>query len=229
MYQSQGHDELDQDEQDKFLHTFDSVSHRDFEYQAGLPAVGVEGRLYSCKAFWISTLSSPLFLQNIVTFGYALPLKAFPESAFLNNNCSALNHPSFVEEAINDLLNKRCIEEHDFPPHVVNPLSVAEGKKLRLVLDLRYVNSFIECTRFKYEDLRTLSEIFESGFFFFTFDLESGYHHVSIVKHHQQLLGFRWQFSDGVRRYFTFKVLPFGLASACYVFTKLLRPLVARW
>ena len=26
-----------------------------------------------------------------------------------------------------------------------------------------------------------------------------------------------------------FCVLPFGLASACYVFTKLLRPLVKRW
>lgn len=31
------------------------------------------------------------------------------------------------------------------------------------------------------------------------------------------------------RRYFMFKVLPFGLATACYVFTKLLQPLVKRW
>ena len=31
------------------------------------------------------------------------------------------------------------------------------------------------------------------------------------------------------RRYFVFRVLPFGLATACYVFTKLLRPLVKRW
>ena len=82
---------------------------------------------------------------------------------------------------------------------------------------------------FKYEDLRMLSDILELGFFFVTFDLESGYHHVSIVKNNQQLLGFSWQFLDGIRRYFTFKVLPFGLASACYVFTKLLCPLVAHW
>ena len=33
----------------------------------------------------------------------------------------------------------------------------------------------------------------------------------------------------GARRYFTFKVLPFGLSTACFVFTKLLRPLVTRW
>ena len=120
------------------------------------------------------TLLSPLFVQNVVTYGYALPLKAFPVSAFLNNNCSALTHSSFVEEAIHDLLIKRCIEEHDFPPHLVYPLTVAEGKKLGLVLDLHYINALIECTGLKYEDLRTLSEIFESGFFFLTFDLESG-------------------------------------------------------
>ena len=156
--------EPDQEDLDKYNFT-ESVYCRDFEYQAGLPSVGVEGRLYNCRSFWLSTLSAPLFVQNIVTFGYALPLKAFPESAFFNNNCSALRHPSFVEEAIPDLLNKCCIKEHDFPLHVVNPLTVAEGKKLRLVLDLRYVNSLIKCPRFKYEDLRTLSEIFESGFF----------------------------------------------------------------
>ena len=87
------------------------------------------------------------------------------------------------------------INEHDNAPHVVNPLTVADGEKLRLVLDLRYINSFLESSRFKYEDLRTLSEIFESGFYFFTFDLESGYHLVSIVQHHQQFLGFSWLFS----------------------------------
>lgn len=96
-------------------------------------------------------------------------------------------------------------------------------------MDLPYINSFLESSRFKYEDLRTLSEIFGSGFYFFTFDLESGYHHVSIVQHHLQFLGFSRLFSHGVRRYFTLKVLPFGLSTACFVFTKLLRPLVTRW
>jgi len=32
-----------------------------------------------------------------------------------------------------------------------------------------------------------------------------------------------------VQTYFVFKVLPFGLSSACYFFTKLLRPLVKYW
>ena len=34
---------------------------------------------------------------------------------------------------------------------------------------------------------------------------------------------------DGVQKYFCFTVLPFGLSSSPYVFTKLLRPLVKFW
>ena len=41
----------------------------------------------------------------------------------------------------------------------VNPLSVAKGKKLRLVIDLRRVNNFLVRFKFKYEDLRSLSHV----------------------------------------------------------------------
>ena len=82
--------------------------------------------------------------------------------------------------------------------------------------------------KFKYEDLRSLSQVLEEGHWFFTWDLKSGYHHVDICLEHQTYLGFSWQF-NGVIRYFTFAVLPFGLSSACFCFTKLLRPLVKRW
>ena len=45
---------------------------RDFECEAGFSSGGVAGRLFSARSFWVSTLSSPLFVQNIVTYGYAL-------------------------------------------------------------------------------------------------------------------------------------------------------------
>jgi hypothetical protein len=110
----------------------------------------------------------------------------------------------------------------------VNPLTVAEGKKLRLVLDLRHVNEFTHVSKFKYEGLNSLADMFSQGFYFFTFDLESGYHHIDIFEPHQKFLGFSWVF-DNVVRYFTFSVLPFGLNTASHCFTKMLRPLVTRW
>ena len=62
----------------------------------------------------------------------------------------------------------------------------------------------------------------------FSFDVKSGYHHVLMWPPHQFFLGFSW-FYKGKTRYFCFRVLPFGLSSAPYVFTKLFRPLVAYW
>ena len=118
--------------------------------------------------------------------------------------------------------------EHSVPPFCVNPLTVAEGKKLRLVIDLRHVNDFLVKPKFKYEDLRSLSQVLDEGHCFFTFDLKSGYHHVDICSTHQKYLGFAWYFNN-VARYFTFGVLPFGLSSAGFCFTKLMRPLAKRW
>ena len=67
------------------------------------------------------------------------------------------------------------------------------------------------------------------GDFMFSFDRKSGYHHVEIFPEHRQYLSFSWTFSSGITKYFQFSVLPFGLSSASYLFTKLLKPLVKKW
>ena len=43
-----------------------------------------------------------------------------------------------------------------------------------------------------------------------------------------KFLGFSWSFV-GVVSYFVFRVLPFGLSSACYLFMKMFKPFAARW
>ena len=66
------------------------------------------------------------------------------------------------------------------------------------------------------------------GDYLFSFDLKSGYHHFDIFPDHQTFWGFSSVFPGSVR-YFCFSVLPFGLSSAPYVFTKCLRPLIKFW
>ena len=188
----------------------------------------VRGGLSQCATYWRDTLHASQFVQSIVEDGYKIRFQSLPETCFLANNKSARDQPEFVAEAIQKLLKGRYIEEQSEPPHCVNPLSVAKGKKLRLVLDLRHVNGHLLKQSFRYEDLRSLSQLFEQQFWFFTWDLKSGYHHVEIYVSHRTFQGFSWNF-NGRPRYFTFCVLPFGLSSACYCFTKLLRPLVKRW
>jgi len=52
---------------------------------------------------------------------------------------------------------------------------------------------------------------------------------VDIFPDHLKYLAFSWDFGRGHTRYFQFTVLPFGLSSALYIFTKLLKPLETHW
>ena len=113
--------------------------------------------------------------------------------------------------------------------HTINPLSVADiGKQLRLILDLRYINKHLRVQKFKYEDLRTFQNLFGKGDFFFKTDLKSGYHHLDILEGHQKCLGLSCCIS-GMQRYFVFTVLVFGLATALFVFTKVVEVLIKHW
>ena len=71
--------------------------------------------------------------------------------------------------------------------------------------------------------------IFSEDYFVFSFDLKSGYHHVDIFPDHRRFLAFSWHFGTNRVRYFQFTVLPFGLSSAPFIFTKLIKPLEAFW
>jgi hypothetical protein len=180
--------------------------------------------------YWLNELEPSSFVAGIITEGYRLPFLRLPEPVFQLNHRSALRNASFVCDAIAELVSGRCVVEHASCPIVCSPLSVvtnASGKQ-RLVLDLRYINQFLPDRKFKYEGLELVPTLFQIGDFFTTFDLKSGYHHVDIHEDSWPYLGFSWG-SGTARRWFMFRVLPFGLSTACYVFTKLLRPLVKRW
>ena len=114
-------------------------------------------------------------------------------------------------------------------PYCCNPLTVAEGKKLRLVLDLRNVNPYVQKKKYRYEDLDAVTDILNTNDYFTMFDLVSAYYHINIHPEFYKYLGFQWNFRDGKTRYFMYTVLVFGLSTAGYVFTKTMRCLVTHW
>ena len=179
--------------------------------------------------FW-RKIGADEFICTTVKDGYRIPFLTFPEPSILSNNQSALNRKEFVELELSKLLDSNCIEKCSSAPEVVNPLSVSERSdgKCRLILDLRHINKHLFKFGVKYEGLEILSQYLVPNGFFIKFDLKSGYHHLGIFPPHQKYLGFSWKFGDKVE-YFMFRVLPFGLSSACNIFTKLLRPIVKKW
>ena len=191
----------------------------------------MKGNLRHNIKFWKS-IGAPYYILSLIENGYKLPFVSLPEPVKLRNNKSARLHADFVDQAIHELVfsGRICVVAQK--PLVVNPLSVAKqpcGKK-RLILDLRHVNKCLVKQRVKYEDWKFALAYFTKGSYMFSFDLKSGYHHVEISQDYQTYLGFSWEASDsGDEIFYVFTVLPFGLSTALYVFTKLLKPLEKHW
>ena len=197
------------------------------EYQEGVPIVKVKGSLKRNVAFW-EHIGASRFIRDTIVFGYKIPFIYTPPVASFGNNRSAIQHSEFVEQAISDLLVAGSVVECGCAPTVVNPLSVsiqANGKK-RLILDLRFPNQFVRKSKIKFEDAKTMlySFIDCSQNWLFSFDIKSGYHHIDIFPPDQEFLGFSWS-KDGVTRFYKFTVLPFGISTGPYIFTKVLSPL----
>ena len=92
--------------------------------------------------------------------------------------------------------------------------------------DLRHINMFLWKQKFKYEDMHTALEMAEVGDYMV---LKSGYHHINIHPDFWEYLGFSWASTNGEEKYLVFKVLSFGLATTCFVFTKVMQQFTKRW
>jgi hypothetical protein len=206
-----------------------NLTHEYYEYEQGQADIIVKSRLKKHYNFWKNIGCYDYILDTIYN-GYRIPFFSTPPSICLSNNRSAVNHSEFVVEAIHDLLIKGLIEECESKPIVVNPLivSVSSSNKKRLILDLKHVNLHLWKTSVKFKDIRIAMQFITNNSYCFKFDLHSAYHHVDIFKSHTDYLGFSWCYGNTVN-YLKFLVLPFGLSSACYIFTKLTRPLVKNW
>ena len=169
---------------------------------------------------------------DITSLGYCLPFLTKPATAkFFKNHGSARRHADFVQEETTKLTySGSLLEVKESDLAVCSPLGVANNSngKLRLILDLRFVNKHLRVHKFKYEDIRTACDLFIRGDWFFKFDYTSGFHHIDILPQPTKFLGCSWEL-DGHRRFFKFVVLPFGLPSVPFVFTKIQRALVSHW
>lgn len=94
--------------------------------------------------------------------------------------------------------------------------------KFRPVINLRELNKFVHYEHFKMETFPFVLELVQKNDFFTSLDLKSAYFSIPIHPSCQKFLKFCWK-----ERLFHFVSLPFGLASAPRIFTKVLKPVYA--
>ena len=92
----------------------------------------------------------------------------------------------------------------------------------RPVINLKNLNSFVEAPYFKMEGINTLKSLLQKGDWLVKIDLKDAYFSVPVSQEHRRFLCFQVE-----EKLYQFTCLPFGLASAPWVFTKTLKPIAA--
>ncbi|EFP06967.1 hypothetical protein CRE_10350 [Caenorhabditis remanei] len=186
-------------------------------------------RLSEAIEFWGNICSSEWVL-SVIEDGYIIqldPRVTLPEPQGLRP--SVLRHKEFLFAEIERLEEEGVLERSDRLPRAVSPLHVVEqGKKKRMILDLSELNKSLVPPRFKLENMKTAWPFLENANFAATFDFKSGYHHIKIHRDSRDLLSFSLS-NPPAAPYFFFKGLPFGLATAPWLFTKIFKVLVRKW
>jgi hypothetical protein len=127
-----------------------------------------------------------------------------------------------VRREVETLLEKRAVIEL-FPPYTpgfyssIFVIPKKNSEKLRLVINLKPLNRMLEKYPFKMETTRSITAALHQGDWTVSVDLTDAYFHVAIHSASQKFL----RFTNG-GRVFQFVALPFGLAPAPFVFTKLM-------
>jgi len=135
-------------------------------------------------------ISSFWLLLNIVTLFRLFLIIPLLRQLIINLHWIIL---FFLREAIYQLLMANVVREVVAPSYCCNPLTVATGKKLRLVLDLsRLVNPYVMCVHFKYEDWSVIEQVRQSGCWFFNWVFTSGDFRLSACVYQSNTVQISW-------------------------------------
>lgn len=140
----------------------------------------------------------------------------------VKNYCDA-EKDSF-NEAINALISNGAISK--FKPiegQFISSIFLVPkpNGKNRLILNLKNLNKFVKASHFKIEDLRTVLKLITRECFMTKIDLKDAYYFVKIHADFRKYLRFQYE-----QDLYEFNVLPFGLSTAPFIFSKVMKPIV---
>ncbi|KAJ8914836.1 hypothetical protein NQ315_014849 [Exocentrus adspersus] len=183
--------------------------------------LGYAGRLRNFVSPW-KQLTTDGYIINCIE-GYSIPFdstpyqgkipkpKKFPPAELLN-----------IRHAINKLLKINAIQVCKTKKgQFISPYFLVQkpDNSYRFVLNLKQLNTFISPPHFKLEDHRSVKNIITKNCFMASVDLKDAYFVVPIAKNCRKYLRFIFE-----NKIYEFLCVPFGLCTAPYLFTKLLKP-----
>ena len=167
---------------------------------------------------------SPGPILTILREGYVLPLKS---RVPLTDVPRAFRQgdPAILDPLVEDLVTKQAIEEVPLPrgpgfySHVFAVEKSSGGH--RLVINLRELNRHLNVPSFRMETNRSVLAALHASRWAVSLDLKDAYNHVLVHPKARPYL----RFTHG-QTVWQFRALPFGLSTAPFTFTWLMRPVL---
>ena len=173
---------------------------------------------------WTTLPDIDAYLLSVVENGYRVPFEPLPEYLDMGDSAKGTKNLPVLKSIVQDYLQRGVISKSKS----VHGESVCRlflrGKPdgtFRPILNLKPVNEFLTTEHFKLEKFDYAISLFEQGYYMTVTDLTDAYLAVMIHPDSRKHLKFR------VRgQLYEFNRLVFGLATAPWLFTKLLKPVI---
>lgn len=183
----------------------------------------IAGRLCDHFDYWKRITTDRFVLRCIK--GYRIPF-AQPVCQFYDYRepSRSVTELHLLIQAIDQLLRKgvivKCtpVQGQYLSSYFLVPKSNGEH---RFILNLKGLNQYICTEHFKMQDLRTAVKLILQDYFLASLDLQDAYFLVSIDPPCRKYLRFIFQ-----NTLYEFTVLPFGLCTSPYIFTKIMKPVM---
>lgn len=199
------------------------------QFPVPLPSIRVGGRLAHFLHQW-EKITTDAWVLSVIRGGLDLVFLQLPPlstSPIPMSRTSDKEKCRLLSEEVLTLLQKGVIEE--LSPHLLTPgfysrlfLVPKKTGGMRPVIDLSILNTYLLVPHFKMETNRSIRASVLPGMWTTSLDLSDAYFHIPISKGYRKYLRFVW---DG--KVYQFLALPFGLAVAPQVFTRVFQTVTA--
>ena len=161
--------------------------------------------------------------------GYRIPLNGQPPLLIPSLNKKthiSLDKQALIDTEIREMLAKGAIQEvKTLSPSYISNIFLVPKKDggLRPIINLKPLNRrYISAPHFRMDTIKDVSSLLRPVDFCASIDLKDAYFHIPIHPQSTHLLRFVWK-----GKVYEFLVVPFGLCTAPFIFTKITRPIAA--
>ena len=184
--------------------------------------------------FYREILKADSWVLETLENHYKIPFFKTPTPYYEKNNQSAIQNKKFLWKKICEWEEKGFCLKVSHKPFCCNPMTVSEKRnsqtgeiKLRPCMDFsRHVNKYITDQPVRLSNLAEAEKLLEPGDFQTSYDMENQYFQVKLNKDYWKYLGCEIETPEGTTNYYVFTVMIYGLKSAVFTVTKLIKPII---